>query len=271
MIIPQEIVDLFIDDLAQRINEPDSFQALLSCSYTSRAVNHRCREHIFSSISTSTSKHHVYPAPPRSKISLLEDLLEYDNKIGAYIQHLHIDLGFSGSTVPELEAHLPRVLELIRTSEGSLKSLEISTRSMPMKFYELPPDVQGALFRCLEHSTVSTLKLAFIVAVPIQIFMHPNIKHLLIREVTFGYSFQGAQPNSRPELNPTRLHTLQADRFIIKLASLLTLAENADSEKMKLIFSMLRVLSVRVTGRMDVMGFRVILQAAATSLVTLDL
>jgi len=143
-------------------------------------------------------------------------------------------------------------------------------------FHEIPHNVQYALVEVLQWSTFTTLKLGFISKVPLSFVLFPNIKHLHLRHVTFVHTSDPDDPDDHVKLKNSislvKLHTFHIDRFIINFASLVSSATSSKVylESLGPLFSDLKSLAVRVAGKLDEAGFRIIMQAAANSLVSLE-
>ncbi|KAJ3513214.1 hypothetical protein NLJ89_g3071 [Agrocybe chaxingu] len=256
--IPQEILDAIIDELGHDLDNGDSHRALLACSLVNRAINHRCRKYLFSTIAAPTE-------PPanvhRPRVLLLVEILVRNPRLTDYVRHLDILQRVTRKAVQEdFTQHFPTVVNIL-LREGcrleTLRILHVHSSSSPISamYSNMILTVQHAIFDILRGSTIGTIKLSNLTSVPPSIlFQSPHLKHLELNEIIF-------LPLSEPDGPPgpetvLKLETLIVHRFLSNFSSLFTATMQGG----------LKYLDCRIAGLSDAKGFEDILAHSRSSI-----
>jgi len=114
--IPQEVIDLCIDNLAFDVTDSDptrrARKALLLCSLVSHAFRQRARYHIFSDI-------RIKPSPGDIRSRQLRDIMKEESNICQLIRTLDINIADEGhKKTATSKTGLPDILNMLSPSSG---------------------------------------------------------------------------------------------------------------------------------------------------------
>ncbi|CAA7261010.1 unnamed protein product [Cyclocybe aegerita] len=258
VMIPQEILDLIIDQLGHNLDDGDSHRSLLACSLTNRAINHRCRKYLFSTIAAPIEPSATVHRP---RVLLLTKILKNNPRLTDYVRHLRILQRVTRKAVQEdFTQHFPTVVSILLRDGCRLETLTMpyvhsSSSSISAMYSNMILTVQHAIFDMLRGSTISTIKLSNLTSVPPSIlFQSPHLKHLELNEVIFLPCPELADPPGSE--NVLKLETLIIHRFLSNFLSIFTTTMEGG----------LKHLDCRIAGLSDAKGFESVLAHSRSSL-----
>ncbi|RDB27378.1 hypothetical protein Hypma_004524 [Hypsizygus marmoreus] len=172
--LPQELIDMIIDDLA-RVNDT---KALARCLLVARRFIYRCRKHLFAEI--------VIDSPESAEN--LEWILCDDPGLSAYMVNIHV----RQDSWMEVNGVLPTVLTMLT----SVRCLAFDTAyGYIMPWTDLPMDTREELFRVFQLPSLTDLIIRNIEDLPYSFGDNfGTLDHLALIDVSLADTPEGRVP-----------------------------------------------------------------------------
>ncbi|KAF8957022.1 hypothetical protein BDZ97DRAFT_139912 [Flammula alnicola] len=157
--LPQEVLELCIDELGTDIDQPGSRTALQSCSLAGRRLLTRSQSYLFSTIHITWAKgnaiERVVPL-----IQNLRRVLEENPDLVSYIRVFEVDVDFNGM-VGQPESGLSAIFDMLHRNmvagprnrwRNGVHDLRLTGRDLPTNWSNLHPEFRQSIYDFVSHS-----------------------------------------------------------------------------------------------------------------------